>query len=341
MRRVYSPSPRERLQSGNTEASELQKENGTKLSLDQFQILRTIGTGSYARVRLGLHLSTNELVVIKMIKKSFAATEKHLRHVKNERQILQQLRCPFVVKLLGTFQDATYLYMVLEFVQGGELYRALKLERFFTVDKTRFFAAEITSTFSHLHTRSIIYRDLKPENILFTAEGHIKLVDFGFAKHLKDGEFAYTMCGTPDYLAPEMIRQTGHEFSLDWWTLGILIFELQTGKTPFYHDNPYAMYDKILQENVQFAEDFDGESKDLIEKLLIKDYRERIKLNDIKRHGFFKNINWRHVEKLTLPPVYIPCITSKIDSSNFGRYEEEKQNELLVPEDVPDLFPEF
>ncbi|CAG9333291.1 unnamed protein product [Blepharisma stoltei] len=341
MRRIYSPSPREKLTSGTANFPESLKENNTKLSLSQFQLLRTIGTGSYARVRLALHISSNEMVVIKMIKKSFAASEKHMRHVKNERQILQQLRCPFIVRLLGTFQDETFLYMVLEFAQGGEIYRLLQLEHSFDIDKIRFFAAEIVSAFSHLHSRSVIFRDLKPENVLFATNGHIKLVDFGFAKHLKDGEFSYTMCGTPDYLAPEMIRQTGHEFSLDWWTLGILLYELYTGKTPFYHSNPYVMYEKVLREEVIFPENFDEELKDLVGQLLIKDYRERIKLINIKKHSFFRNISWRQVEKLGLEPVYIPPISSKIDSSNFDRYEEEKQNELLPPADIPDLFPEF
>lgn len=216
MRKESSPNPRENLNAQDSLARFFESQGNEKLSKDQFQMLRTIGTGSFSRVRLALHLSSNQVVVIKIIKKSFAATDKHLRHIKSERQILQQIRCPFVVRLLGTFQDPCFLYLVLEYVQGGELYRALKLERSFNSTKTCFFAAEITAVFAHLHTRNIIYRDLKPENIIFSETGHIKLVDFGFARHLKDEELTYTMCGTPDYLAPEMIRQIGHEFALDW-----------------------------------------------------------------------------------------------------------------------------
>lgn len=288
-KRMNSLSPKSKLLQENH--SQIDGNIKDNLEIGQFHLLRTIGTGCFSRVRLAIHTPTSQIVVLKMIKKSMLDKQKQVDRVKSEKIILQRLRCPFVVRLLGTFQDPKYLYMIQEYIQGGELYKALKLSGRFTIERVRFYSAEITSTLIHLHTRCILYRDLKPENVLITNTGHIKFVDFGFAKHIKDGDISFTLCGTPEYLAPEMVSQSGHDFALDWWTLGILLFEMATGRPPFIDQNPIELYRKILYEPVVFPENFDAHGRDLISKLLEKDSMRRISGKEVKKHAFFQGIN--------------------------------------------------
>ena len=181
---------------------------------------------------------------------------------------------------------------------------------------TKFYAAEITSAFIYLHSKSIVYRDLKPENVLINKDGHLKLVDFGFVKTLKSGQKTYTMCGTPEYLAPEIVMQVGHSFAVDWWTLGIFIYELLMGTPPFADDSPHKVYKRILDKDVKMPENLDDCG--IVRQLLEKNPNNRLCADKIKTHEFFKDISWRDVEKLRLEAPFVPKLNGNDDSSYFG-----------------------
>lgn len=307
--------------------------------LADFKIIRIIYIGSFGLIKLAQYLKTSTAVVLKVIMKFSVVSRSKTEYVKREALILKQIRNPFIVLLLGTFQDNENLYMVEEFVQGGDLNRLLREKRVFDLDFARFLVAEILCGLDHLHLRGVIYRALKPENILIDCEGHVKLVDFGMAKKLKDGERAVTLCGTPDYLAPEVILGEGHGEATDLWSLGIFLFEVLVGKPPFMENSIPALYHKILNFDQEFPKSINPVAEDLINSLLIKDQSERITIRHTKKHGFFHGFDWRTAENRLLTPVYLPRITSQLDSSNFPIVEEVFKT-LPFVENV-DLFPGF
>jgi len=195
----------------------------------------------------------------------------------------------------------------------------------FSFSTTLFFSAEIVSAFSYLHSLHIAYRDLKPENILLDREGHVVITDFGFSKAIPDR--TWTLCGTPEYLAPEIIQSKGHNKAVDWWALGILIYEMLAGYPPFFDDNHFVIYEKILAGKISWPRHFDPVAKDLIQKLLIQDRTKRLGsmkdgAEDVKNHKFFSTLDWQEVYYKHLPPPIVPKIKSEEDTSNFENYPE-------------------
>ena len=211
---VILPPIRESLvRRGSVHAASCKPKQQPLQGLARYSLLRTIGTGTFSRVKLAMDQLTNETVAVKIISKSWALRRKQLKHVLEERRILAQLHHPFIVDFKGTFQDQFYLYLVLEYVQGGELYSLLARTERIEAHDAKIYACEVFSALTYLHSKHIVYRDLKPENILITTTGHIKLADFGLAKVVKDRTF--TLCGTPQYLAPEVINARGHNEQCD------------------------------------------------------------------------------------------------------------------------------
>lgn len=195
----------------------------------------------------------------------------------------------------GFTQDSRYLYLVLEFVSGGELFTYLRGVGRFEPPQACFYAAQVTMMFEYLHSKNVVYRDLKPENLLIHIDGYMKLTDFGFAK-IVEGR-TYTLCGTPEYLAPEVLLNKGHGKPVDWWTLGILTYEMIAGIDPFNDDDPMAIYQKILKGKIKFPRDFDKDAKSLVKHLLVADVTKRYGClkngsNDIKNHRWFKSLDW-------------------------------------------------
>ncbi|KAK7576358.1 hypothetical protein V9T40_012644 [Parthenolecanium corni] len=188
-----------------------------------------------------------------------------------------------------------------------------------------FYAAEIVIALDYLHARNIVYRDLKPENLLLDRDGHLKITDFGFAKKLTDR--TWTLCGTPEYLAPEIIQSKGHNKAVDWWALGVLIYEMLAGYPPFFDDNPFGIYEKILAGKIEWTRFIDPIAKDLIKKLLVQDRTKRLGnmkngVEDVKRHRWFKHIDWQDVYNKRLKPPIVPRITFEGDTRNFDEYPE-------------------
>ena len=207
-----------------------------KYKLVDFSIQRTLGTGSFGRVHLVQSRHNQRFYAIKVLKKVQVVKMKQIEHTNDERTMLQRVKHPFLVNLWGTFQDSKNLYMVMDFIEGGELFSLLRKSQRFPNPVAKFYAAEVTLALDYLHSLDIIYRDLKPENLLLDRHGHIKITDFGFAKRCPD--ITWTLCGTPDYLAPEVVASKGYNKSVDWWSLGILTFEMLAGYPPFYDQSP-------------------------------------------------------------------------------------------------------
>ena len=296
----------------------------TFTSIDEFEVGAVIGRGSFGTVVVARHKLKGEVFAIKIIQKSKIITRGGYNFVKNEREVLGSLRSTFAAEFFGSFQDEKSLYLVQEFVQGGELFRYLKESGKLTLQQAKTVCAEITQFLEDLHVNGIIYRDLKPENIMISSTGHIKVVDFGFAAYLNKESF--TFCGTLDYLSPEMVKKQGHSFEVDWWTLGILLYELLVGYPPFYSKSFFQTSDKILKNDPIFPQEFDCDAQDLIIKLLDKNHKTRMTGKDIKTHPFFKDTNWVEVQKCEISPFYTPEIKNDMDTSNFKSYCKSKHS---------------
>ncbi len=295
------------------------------MKLSDYEIGETLGTGSFGRVRISKNRKTNEYVAMKIMKKVEILKSKQADHIANEIKILSMIDHPFVIKFDGFTQDDKYLYLALELINGGELFTYLRGVGRFPVDQARVYIAQIVSIFEYLHSKNIIYRDLKPENILIHKSGYLKLTDFGFAK-IVEGR-TYTLCGTPEYLAPEIILNKGHGKPVDWWTCGILLYEMIAGIDPFSDDDPMMVYQKILKGKIKFPSGFDSNAKSLVKHLLESDLTKRYGnlkggVKDIKGHRFFKELNWEKLINMELTPPYIPKVKSASDISNFSSYPD-------------------
>jgi len=225
---------------------------------------------------------------------------------------------------------------------GGEVFTHLRSHGRFSRKITRFYIAEVVLAMEYLHSKNIVYRDLKPENLLIDSFGHIKLTDFGFAKVIDDNR-TYTMCGTPEYLAPEVIKGKGHGVEVDWWAVGVLLFEMLAGYPPFYDEDPFGIYEKILLKRITFPSHFSNSSRDLIKKLLAHDRTKRLGnlkdgAEDVKKHRFFRKIDWTALAQRKLKPPIIPLIASEGDTSNFEPYQEEAGYEYCFSPDVDDPY---
>mmetsp|Transcript_21357 Transcript_21357/g.47277 ORF Transcript_21357/g.47277 Transcript_21357/m.47277 type:complete len:362 (-) Transcript_21357:268-1353(-) len=320
---------------------------GKEFTFEDFDLRATVGTGTFGRVRV-VKLKGNPdrtPFALKIMKKSEVIRLKQVEHVKAETAILSQIEHPFVVNLLAAFQDSRRLFLVMEFVNGGELFSFLRKEGRLSNTFSQFYAGEITLAFEYLHSLKIVYRDLKPENLLIDCEGHVKVTDFGFAKVVEDR--TWTLCGTPEYLAPEIIQSKGHGRAVDWWALGILIFEMLAGYPPFYDENPFGIYQKVLAGRIDFPKHFDVKAKDLIKRLLTPDRAKRFGClkngpDDIKKHKWFKDLKWELLQVRGIEAPWIPSVKSADDTSMFDRYPESSEGSApAVSQKDQALFADF
>eukprot|EP01035_Chromulina_nebulosa_P018146 gene18146-23800_t len=299
------------------------------LSCNDFEFGRTIGKGLMGSVKIAKFKYKNSYLAIKCISKDFVIKHKDERHIFNEKKVLTSLKSPFCIKLFGTFQNATHVFLALELAVGGELFERLKKKEVFGPQTAKFYAAEVCSALCHLHSLGYCHRDLKPENVLLDEDGHCKLIDFGFSRE-PDNESGLmkTVCGTPAYLSPEQLNgkyTNGYSKIVDWWALGILIYELLTGQTPFCKsdtDSNYEIYLRILNSKVTFSRNFDIQSKDLISNLCQFDVNKRlVSVEAIKSHPYF-SLDWDKVDRRKLKPPYVPKVNGDGDSSHFREYSD-------------------
>ncbi|VFV33975.1 cgmp-dependent protein kinase 2 [Lynx pardinus] len=273
----------------------------------------------------------NVAFAMKCIRKKHIVDTKQQEHVYSEKRILEELCSPFIVKLYRTFKDNKYVYMLLEACLGGELWSILRDRGSFDEPTSKFCVACVTEAFDYLHRLGIIYRDLKPENLILDAEGYLKLVDFGFAKKIGSGQKTWTFCGTPEYVAPEVILNKGHDFSVDFWSLGILVYELLTGNPPFSGIDQMMTYNLILKgiEKMDFPRKITRRPEDLIRRLCRQNPTERLGnlkngINDIKRHRWLNGFNWEGLKARNLPSPLQRELSGPTDHSYFDKYPPEK-----------------
>ncbi|WVQ83279.1 hypothetical protein IAT38_005418 [Cryptococcus sp. DSM 104549] len=308
------------------------------LTIDSFELLKVIGKGSFGKVMQVRKRDTLRIYALKTIRKAHIVSRSEVTHTLAERTVLAQVNCPFIVPLKFSFQSTEKLYLVLAFINGGELFHHLQREGKFNETRSRFYSAQLLLALEHLHSFNVIYRDLKPENILLDYAGNIALCDFGLCKlNMSNSDTTNTFCGTPEYLAPELLSGHGYTKCVDWWTLGVLLYEMLTGLPPFYDENTNEMYRKILTDPLRFPDGVGSEARSLLTQLLNRDPQRRLGVNgaqEIKDHPFFaKHIKFHKLWNKQIQPPFKPAVASAIDTSNF---DEEFTSEVPLDSVVDD-----
>ncbi|KAJ9647581.1 uncharacterized protein PV06_00292 [Exophiala oligosperma] len=351
------------------------------LKLGDFELMRTLGTGTFARVWLCRFAhpqspDRDRVFALKVLKKVDVIKLKQVEHVRNERDVLAAVAGhPFITTLITSFSDDTSLYMLLDYTPGGEIFSYLRRARRFPFATVQFYAAEITLILAYLHeVQFVAYRDLKPENILLDVDGHLKLVDFGFAKYLppttdqaspstpnqnhtsakpasehpepqaSGAGVTYTLCGTPEYLAPEVIRNTGHGTAVDWWALGILVYEMLIGQPPFWDQNPMRIYEQIVAGHIRFPTSHPSQpghrhslhvpraARDFILALCQTDPTQRLGQiaggsKRVMEHYFFDGVDWDEIYYRKRRGPIIPRVEWAGDAGNFDEYPDPVEGE--------------
>ncbi|XP_064613061.1 ribosomal protein S6 kinase beta-1-like isoform X2 [Liolophura sinensis] len=308
-----------------------------------FQLLKVLGKGGYGKVFQVRKVSGNDtgkIFAMKVLKKAtIARNAKDTAHTKAERNILEAVKHPFIVDLMYAFQTGGKLYLILEYLPGGELFMQLEREGIFMEDTACFYLAEITLAIEHLHSQGIIYRDLKPENILLDHQGHVKLTDFGLCKEsINEGAVTHTFCGTIEYMAPEILTRGGHGKAVDWWSLGALMYDMLTGAPPFTAENRKKTIDKILKAKLCLPPYLTNEARGLIKRLLKKNQTERLgggpdDGKPIKGHAFFRHIDWSDLITRKVEPPFRPSVSGDEDVSQFDT-KFTKQTPVDSPDDT-------
>ena len=325
------------------------KSKKRKVKLEDFNFIRLIGVGSYGKVYVATKNSNDKLYAIKIINKNKINTKIEIKRIKTERNLLANINHPFIMKLNYAFQTKQSLYFITKFMHGGELNYHIYKEKnnYFSEEKTKFYAAEIILGLNYLHENNCIYRDLKPENVLIDKDGHIKLTDFGLSKLCDDFPCkTNSLCGTPEYLAPEILFEKDYGIEVDWWSLGVIIYEMLSGYLPFKILPEEKITKNAYKKKIKIFNHFSNAAKDLIKKLLEYNSKKRIGYEQIINHPFFKDIDWNKIEKKEIEPPFFP----EIDKNNIFKYfntenelnEEfnahEKKNKMFYTSEVEETY---
>ncbi|XP_068591965.1 serine/threonine-protein kinase Sgk2b isoform X1 [Cebidichthys violaceus] len=301
------------VSSVNTETSQMKPSD--------FDYLKVIGKGSFGKVLLARHKKHEDYYAVKVLQKQIIVKRKEQRHVMVERSVLLKgLQHPFLVGLHFSFQTLNMLYFVLDYVNGGELFYHLQREGSFPETRAAFYTAEMAMALGYLHSLDIVYRDLKPENILLDSEGHVMLTDFGLCKEgVAIGGIMHTFCGTPEYLAPEVLQGHPYNPAVDWWGLGTVLFEMLYGLPPFYSRSKAEMFENILHAPLKVRSGGSQDACSLLEGLLERDVSKRLggshDLVELQEHSFFASINWDDLLAKKVRPPFIPKVTGPCDIS--------------------------
>ncbi|XP_065175255.1 ribosomal protein S6 kinase 2 beta-like [Sycon ciliatum] len=298
--------------------AKLVQEHGDNVTTDDFELLKVLGQGSFGKVflvRKKKGADGGKLYAMKVLRKATLKVRDRYR-TKMERNILKDIDHPFVVQLRYAFQTSDKVYLILEFLRGGDLFNRLNREVMFTEDDVTFYLAELALALNHLHSLGIIYRDLKPENVLLDSEGHIRVTDFGLCKESSDmqDDKAYSFCGTVEYMAPEVVNRRGHDHTADWWSFGVLMFEMLTGTLPFQSGNRKTTMTLILKAKLAMPQFLSPEAQSLLRALFKRNPANRLGTGPngftlLKRHSFFRKINWDRLFKREVEPPFRPAVS--------------------------------
>ncbi|KAK3895161.1 hypothetical protein Pcinc_001127 [Petrolisthes cinctipes] len=294
------------------------------LSPSDFEFLSVIGKGSFGKVLLARYHEDGKVYAVKILNKKLIVRRNETAHVLSERSVLiKMMNHPYLVQLHFAFTTSHKIFFVLDYVSGGELFFHLQRERVFAEPRARFYAAEICLAMAYMHSKGIVYRDLKPENILLDTEGHVVLTDFGLCKEglQSSSSKTGTFCGTPEYLAPEILKKQPYSRAVDWWTLGAVLYEMLYGLPPFYSRDTPAMYDAILNKPLKLKHTVSLRARSILQGLLQKEPLERLGSgvkdgDEVKEHEFFKTIDWELVARRGITPPFRPIVNGETDTRN-------------------------
>lgn len=302
------------------------KTNKSKIDFTELERVKTLGTGAFGRVILLKDSKSIKYYAMKVLEKEKIIKMKQVEHTLYEKRILEAIRFPFTVLMEASFKDNSYIYFIMPFVPGGEMFTHLRRMGKFEEPLAKFYASQVVLALEYLHFCNLVYRDLKPENILIDKHGYLKITDFGFCKVLQGR--TWTLCGTPEYLAPELILSKGYGFSVDWWSFGVLLYEMSAGYPPFFANEPMKTYEKIVAGRYRCPSSFNSDLRELVRNVLQVDISKRFGVMkngvmDFKNHKWFKGIEWESILNCRTTPPFVPKCRNPSDTSNFERYEEE------------------
>jgi CRP-like cAMP-binding protein len=309
------------------------------IQFEDLEYVATLGRGSFGHVTLVKHATTDITYALKAVCKAQIVETSQEEHIMNEKKIMATVHHPFFVNLITTFNSKNQLFFLLEPSMGGELFTVLRQHRFFHENTAKFYAAHIILGFECMHNKHYVYRDLKPENLLLGTDGYLKITDFGFAKKVRGR--TWTLCGTPEYLAPEIVSNKGHGKGVDWWTVGILIYEMLASFTPFYHDDYMKMYAKIAKGKFKCPSHLTKHAREIIKEFLQVLPTKRLGVVRggaalIKRHRWFNGFSWEDLLAKRIAAPIIPTVRDPFDTSNFDQVDEADPIEEYNAEDYGD-----
>lgn len=322
---------------GNNKEEKEDKITIEKIDLLDYKFLSVIGKGSYGIVKLCKNIKSGKVFAMKILKKQDLIQSKSYDRVTNEFKVMSRISHPFISELKGyNNEDPFTLNFLMEFVPGGELTSLIRSKTKLPVDHAKFYAAQLLTILDYLHRKSIVHRDIKPENVLIDTTGYLKVSDFGLSKILKNNAVSYTMCGTPEYLSPEMINKSGHGKGVDYWALGIILYEMVVGSTPFQDIDPFKIYQKIIKNKVKYPKDLDKNCKNLIKHLLRIKIEDRYGCRkngvvDIIDHPFFEGFDWKELLLKNQKAPFIPVVSGQADTSNFKKYFDDFDEDPGTP----------
>lgn len=293
-----------------------------RFTIDDFDLLKVLGKGSFGKVLLAELKGTGQVFAVKALKKDVVVEDDDIDCTLTEKRVLAlACRHPYLTQLHSCFQTDDHLFFVMEYLNGGDLMFHIQNSGKFSEERTRFYTAEIISALQFLHMSGIVYRDLKLDNILLDCQGHVKIADFGMCKEgMEDGMTTNTFCGTPDYIAPEILNELPYDRSCDYWSLGVLVYEMLTGTSPFVGDHEDVLFQSILQSRITFPKYLSKEAMSFLKGLLERSVCNRLGYSpraNIREHRFFKTLDWDRLERREQDPPFTPNVKSAVDTDNF------------------------